>query len=47
MFIGCADGKVAVGLLKAGQKSDTLFNSNSYVVSVTGIPNTNYVLSGH
>jgi intraflagellar transport protein 172 len=34
-------------LLKAGQKSDTLFNSNSYVVSVAGIPNTNYVLSGH
>jgi len=29
LFIGCADGKVLAGLLKAGQKSDTLVNSNS------------------
>lgn len=41
LFIGCADGKVLAGLIKAGQKSETLFNSNSYVVAVTGIPNTN------
>lgn len=47
LFIGCADGKVLAGLIKAGQKSETLFNSNSYVVAVSSIPNTNYVLSGH
>jgi len=29
LFIGCADGKVLAGLLKAGQKSETLVNSNS------------------
>mmetsp|Transcript_63375 Transcript_63375/g.137202 ORF Transcript_63375/g.137202 Transcript_63375/m.137202 type:complete len:107 (-) Transcript_63375:1779-2099(-) len=29
IYIGCSDGKLQVGLLRAGQKSDTLLSSNS------------------
>lgn len=29
LFFGLADGKVVAGLLKQGQKSETVYNANS------------------
>ena len=44
--IGLAEGKVRIGQLK-NNRSSNLFNTNSYVVSISSNPEGNAVVSGH
>ena len=44
--IGLAEGKVRIGQLK-NNKSSNLFNTSSYVVSISSNPEGNAVVSGH
>jgi WD40 repeat protein len=46
LVFGCQDGKLRVGQLRSN-KTATLFNSDSYVVSCAPSPDGNAVLSGH
>ena len=46
LFFGLAEGKVKVGLLK-NNKYNTLFNNDSYVISLSTSRDGNSLISGH
>ena len=46
IFFGLAEGKVWIGFLKTN-KSNTVYSSDSYVVSISSSPDGNNVCSGH
>lgn len=46
IYYGLADGKIKVGFLK-NQKPGTVYNSDSYVVSITTSYDGQYIVTGH
>lgn len=46
LVIGCAEGKVKLGILKSN-KSSTLYSTESFVVALSSSPSGDAVCSGH
>lgn len=46
LFFGLAEGKVKIGLLKTN-RSQSIYGTESFVVSISSSPNGNNIVSGH
>ena len=46
IFFGLAEGKVRIGVLKTN-KSNSMYASDSYCVSISASPDSNNICSGH
>ena len=47
VIFGLAEGKVRIGYIKKQYKSESLYETSSYVVSIAESPNSQYIISGH
>jgi len=47
IFFGLAEGKVRIGYIKKQYKSESLYGTSSYVVSMACSPDGNSIISGH